>query len=309
MSLLLCAQVDNLEQWRREIAAALPDDSLAIWPDVADPAAVRIALVAKPPRGALARLPNLQLICSLWAGVDGLLADPTLPRHIPLTRLIDPQLSASMVESVLLHVLCAHRLAPRYRIQQARAEWRQHAQPAAAERTVGILGFGKLGRACAEALLPLGFRVIGWSRTPGSHARVQCEHGEEGLRRVLGPSNILVCLLPHTGETEGLLDATRLALLPSGATVINVGRGAVIDDGALLGALETGHVESAILDVFNEEPLPPEHPYWRHQRIWIYPHVAAETDPGSAARIVATTVHRFRAGEPLPEQVDLERGY
>ncbi len=309
MSLLLCAQVDNLEQWRREIAVAFPGESLAVWPDVGDPSAVRIALVAKPPRGALARLPKLELICSLWAGVDGLLADPALPRHIPLTRLIDPQLAAAMVESVLLHVLSAHRLAPRYRRQQTRAEWRQHVQPAAAERTVGILGFGELGRACAETLLPVGFRVMGWSRTPGRHARVQCEHGDEGLRRVLGCSNILICLLPGTRQTDGLLDATRLALLPPGATVINVGRGAAIDDGALLDALATGHVESAILDVFNEEPLPPAHPYWRHQRVWIYPHVAAETDPRSASRIVANTVKRFRAGEPLPERVDLERGY
>ena len=172
MSLLLCAQVDKLEQWQRELAAAFPGEPLAVWPAVPDPAAVRIALVAKPPRGALTGFPNLELICSLWAGVDGLLADPTLPRHVSLTRLIDPQLTAAIVESVLLHVLSAHRLAPRYRLQQARVEWRQHDQLSAAERTVGILGFGELGRACAEALLPLGFRVLGWSRSARSHPRV-----------------------------------------------------------------------------------------------------------------------------------------
>jgi glyoxylate/hydroxypyruvate reductase A len=309
MSLLLCAQVDNLRQWQRELAAAFPGEPLAVWPDVPDPATARIALVAKPPRGALAAFPKLELICSLWAGVDGLLADPALPRHVPLTRLIDPQLTAAMVESVLLHVLCAHRLAPRYRLQQSRAEWRQHEQPAAAERTVGILGFGELGRACSEALLPLGFRVLGWSRTQRSHARVESAHGDDGLKRVLARADILVCLLPGTNATRGLLDAARLALLPAGATVINVGRGEVIEDHALLAALDAGRIEWAILDVFQTEPLPAAHPYWRHERVWVYPHVAAETDPRSASRIVAATVRRFRAGAPLPERVDFERGY
>lgn len=309
MSLLLCAQVDNLDQWQRELAAAFSGEPLAVWPDVTDPAAVRIALVAKPPRGALADFPHLELICSLWAGVDGLLADPTLPRHVPLTRLIDPQLTAAMVESVLLHVLSAHRLAPRYRLQQARAEWRQHDQPSAAERTVGILGFGELGRACAEALLPLGFRVLGWSRSERSHPRVECAHGEAGLSGTLVRADILVSLLPNTAETRGLLDTSRLALLPAGATVINVGRGAVIDDAVLLAALDAGRIETAILDVFQTEPLPADHPYWRHERVWVYPHVAAETDPRSASRIVADTVRRFRAGAKIPERVDFERGY
>ncbi len=309
MNLLLCAQVDNLEQWQQELAAAFPGEPLAVWPEVPDPAAVRIALVAKPPRGALAGFPNLDVICSLWAGVDGLLADPTLPRHVPLTRLIDPQLTAAMIESVLLHVLSAHRLAPRYRLQQARAEWRQHDQPTAAERTVGLLGFGELGRACAEALLPLGFRVLGWSRSARSHPGVECVHGESGLAQVLARSNILVSLLPNTTGTRGLLDANRLALLPAGATVINVGRGTVIDDEALLAALDAGRIETAILDVFQTEPLPVNHPYWRHERVWVYPHVAAETDPRSASRIVADTVRRFRAGGPLPERVDFARGY
>ena len=309
MSLLLCAQVDNLGQWQRELAAAFPGETIHIWPEVPDPAAVRIALVAKPPAGALASLPNLELICSLWAGVDRLLADPTLPRQVPLTRLIDPQLTASMVESVLLHVLTAHRQVPRYRLQQARAEWKQLDQPGAADRTIGILGFGELGRACAEALLPLGFRLLGWGRSARTHPRVECAHGATGLARVLARADILVCLLPDTDETRGLLDATRLATLPVGATIINVGRGAVIDDAALLAALDAGRIETAILDVFQAEPLSPGHRYWRHERVWVYPHVAAETDPRSAARTVADTVRRFRTGARLPERVDSVRGY
>ena len=309
MSLVLCARIDDLDGWRRALAAAMPDETLWTWPDVPDLARVDVALVAKPPPGVVAQFPNLRLIASLWAGVDGLLADPAWPRHVPLTRLIDPQLTAAMVESVVMHVLSAHRLAPRYRAQQTRGEWLQHAQPTAGERTVAILGFGALGRACADALAPFGFELIGWSRSPQSHPQARVFDGDAALPEVLARAAILVSLLPNTAGTRGLLNADRLARLPTGATVINVGRGSAIDDAALLAALDSNAIEAAILDVFNEEPLPPSHRYWRHERVWVYPHVAAETDPRSAARVIADTIRRFRAGEALPERVDPARGY
>ena len=309
MSLLLCANLDNLDQWQRELSQAFAGESVPVWPDVPDRAAVDIALVAKPPRGALATLPNLKLVCSLWAGVDGLLADPTFSRHVPLTRLIDPQLTTSMVESVVMHVLNAHRLAPRYRSQAMRGEWRQHEQPTAGERTVSILGFGELGCACGEALLPFGFRVCAWSRSARTHPAIECLHGDEGLATMLPQTDIVVLLLPGTAATRKLLDATRIAALPRGATIINVGRGTTIDDDALLRALDDGHVDAAILDVFATEPLPASHRYWTHDRVWVYPHVAAETDPRSASRVVADTVRRWRQGRPLPELVDIDRGY
>jgi glyoxylate/hydroxypyruvate reductase A len=309
MTLALVARLDNQEAWRRALAAALPGGRIELWPDVTDHAATDIALVAKPPPGALAEFPHLALIASLWAGVDGLLADPTLPVGVPITRLIDPQLTAAMVESVVMHVLSAHRLAPRYRRQQQRGEWLQHDQPAAVERTVAILGFGELGRACAVALRPFGFGVIGWTRTGRSDQSTVVASGEAGLRDVLARADIVVSLLPATRATRGLLDAERLSWLPPAATVINVGRGAVVDDQALLAALDSGRIEAAILDVFGTEPLPSAHRYWTHERVWVYPHVAAETDPRSAARVVADTIRRFRAGEALPELVDRERGY
>jgi glyoxylate/hydroxypyruvate reductase A len=309
MSILLCAQIDNLDTWRRELGAAMPNEELWVWPEVPDVASIDVALVAKPPPGVVAQLPNLRLIVSLWAGVDGLLADPSWPRQVPLTRLVDPQLTAAMVESVVMHVLSAHRLAPRYRRQQVRGEWIQHEQPRATERTVAILGFGALGRACADALLPFGFHITGWSRSPQSHPHAAVLDGDEALPRVLSRANIVVLLLPGTAGTRNLLNSERLALLPRGASVINVGRGRVVDDGALLAALDAGAIEAAILDVFNEEPLPAAHRYWTHDRVWVYPHVAAETDPRSAAGAVAGTLRRFRAGEVLPERVDPGRGY
>jgi len=284
-------------------------EPIEIWPEVRDPAGVDIALVARPPPGAWATLPNLRFVASLWAGVDRLLTDPEFPRSVRLTRLIDPALTASMVEAVVLHVLAAHRLAPRYLRQQTRVEWRQHHQPAAHDRTLAILGFGELGRACAEALLPFGFRILGWTRTPRADAKFELHHGEAGLKRVLEGGDIVVSLLPATNATRHLLDAERVGWLPAGASIVNVGRGSVIDDDALLRALDAGRIECAILDVFHTEPLPAEHPFWRHERVWVYPHVGAETDPRSASRVVADTIRRYRAGLPLPEEVDLGQGY
>src|SRR5512144_146872 len=292
MSLVLAARLDNLDAWRRELGKAMPAERIEVWPEVADRESVDIALVAKPPPGVLREFPRIELIASLWAGVDGLLADQSLPAGIPLTRLVDPALTGAMVESVVLHVLSVHRLAPRYRAQALRGEWRQHEQPAARERTVAILGFGALGRACAEALLPLGFVVTAWSRTPHAHPRVAVASGDAGLRTVLSAADIVVSLLPNTTATRALLNAERLSWLPSGASIVNVGRGDVLDDEALLAALDAGRVEAAILDVFATEPLPAEHRYWRHERVWVYPHVAAETDPRSAARVVADTIRR-----------------
>jgi glyoxylate/hydroxypyruvate reductase len=306
----LVAQVNNIEDWKHSLQEALPGEKLWIYPDIPDPAAVNIAFVAKPPAGALATFPNLELICSLWAGVDKLLADPTLPPTPVLTRLIDPRLTSAMTETVLTHVLMAHRQIPAYLHQQKLTEWRQLRQPHAWERRVGILGLGVLGQAAAKALRQVGFPVAGWSRSKTPQIEgVTVYTGDAALTEILAQSDILVSLLPHTPQTEGLLNAARLAQLPTGAVVINVGRGAVIVEDDLRSALDSGHLEAAILDVFAVEPLPPTHPFWSHDRILVLPHVASETDPRSAAFVVAETIRRYRAGEELPERVDRAAGY
>lgn len=306
----LVASVGNLAEWQQALAQALPGKTLQVYPAIENPAAVKIALVAKPPAGVLATFPNLELICSLWAGVDKLLADPTLPATPTLTRLIDPRLTSAMVETVLTHVLLAHRQIPAYLRQQQQKMWQPLNQPHAFERRVGILGLGALGSTVAIALQNLGFQVAGWSRTPRANLPgITCYSGEAGLAELLAQSEILVGLLPQTSQTQGLLSAPRLALLPKGATVINVGRGELIVEEDLLTALNAGHLANAILDVFAVEPLPPTHPFWAHERILVLPHVAATTDPRSAAFIVANTIRRYRQGAALPEKVDRQTGY
>lgn len=310
----LVAQTGNLDEWKNALAQAFPGETIQVYPEIDDPAAIKIALVAKPPAGVLQTLPNLELICSMWAGVDKLLADSTLPTKPLLTRLIDPRLTSAMVETVLTHVLMAHRQIPAYLRQQRQNLWQPLAQPHAFERQVGILGLGVLGQAAAKALQGVGFQVAGWSRTPANSSSPElvgltCYSGEDGLRELLTTSQILVGLLPQTPQTQGLLNSQKLTWLPQGATVINVGRGELIVEADLVVALDSGHLSSAILDVFTTEPLPTEHPFWQHPQILILPHVAATTDPRSASFILAATVRRFRQGEALPELVKREVGY
>ncbi|MBI3512688.1 MAG: glyoxylate/hydroxypyruvate reductase A, partial [Proteobacteria bacterium] len=211
MALLFLAQVDDAAEWLTAFRAALPEETLRVFPDVGDPAAIDCALVAKPPPGELAKLPKLQLICSLWAGVDGLLRDPTFPRDIPLARLVDPYMTQAMSESALAHVLGAHRQLDAYRRQQADGSWRMLAQPRADERKVGVLGLGELGGDAARKLKAIGFDVAGWSRRPRRVPGIESFAGADQLIPFLQRSEILVCLLPLTADTRGILDARALA--------------------------------------------------------------------------------------------------
>lgn len=274
-----------------------------------DPKAVEVALVANPAPGALDAFPNLKFIQSLWAGVDGLLADPSRPRHVPLARLVDPALADAMAEAVATHVLALHRQVLLYRQQQVKRLWRQHDQPRATERRVGILGLGAMGRRAAQVLHGLGFQVAGWSRGGGAMEGVAVHAGDDGLEALLTDTQILVNLLPLTKETRGLLDRGLFAQLPAGASVINFGRGAHVVTGDLLALLDKGHLGHAVLDVFETEPLPADDPLWRHPKVTILPHVAAATDPRTAAACVAANVRAWRAGRPVAGLVDPARGY
>lgn len=309
MDILFASTVDDSAEWAAALAEHLPEARLRARPDIQDPAAIRYALVWHPETGLLAGLPDLKAIFSLGAGVDGVLSDRQLPAGVPLVRMLDEALTAGMVEYVTWQVLAWHRRAAEYRAQQAAAVWRPRAQKPARERTIGILGLGVLGSAAAAALSGLGFRVLGWTRTPRPVEGVEVHVGRAEFGAMLAQCECLVCLLPLTTETRGILDRSAFALLPRGAYVVNAARGGHLVDGDLLAALRDGHIAGASLDVFAEEPLPAGHPFWHHPRIAITPHVASMTHPRTAARSVADNVRRIERGEPAIGVVDRTREY
>jgi glyoxylate/hydroxypyruvate reductase A len=245
-------------------------------------------------------------VLNLWAGVENIVGNPTL--KIPLARMVDHGLTQGMVEWVTGHVL-RHHLGMDRHIMGQDGEWRAEAPPLATHRRVTMLGLGALGTACAQMLAHLGFPVTGWSRRAKDIPGITCLSGEDGLQAALQAADILVLLLPLTDETENLLDAGTLALLPEGAMIVNPGRGPLIDDEALIAALDRGHVAHATLDVFREEPLPPEHPFWAHPGVTVTPHIASETRPETAAQVVAENIRRGEAGAPFLHLVDRAHGY
>ncbi len=245
-------------------------------------------------------------VLNLWAGVEEVVGNQTLTQ--PLARMVDDGLTQGMVDWVTGHTL-RHHLNTDLHVMNQDGEWRRYVPPLASDRPVTILGLGALGRACGEALAGLGFPVTGWSRTQKDVPGLRCLSGEAGLQEALSGAEIVILLLPQTPGTENMLNAERLAQLPQGAMIINPGRGPLIDDDALLAALDAGHIGHATLDVFREEPLPPEHPYWAHPKVTVTPHIASETRPKSASRVIAENIRRGEAGEPFLHLVDRDLGY
>jgi glyoxylate/hydroxypyruvate reductase A len=309
MALLFKSEIDRADLWAEALKRHAPDLEVRVWPEVGVPEEVDYALVWKPPQGLLESLPNLKLIFSLGAGIDHLTSDPELPEGVPVLRMVEPGLTAGMTEYVVMSVLMHHRRMVDYAAMQRDKLWEVLPAPLAAERRVGVMGLGVLGADAAAALVGLGFDVAGWSRSPKSLPGVASFHGAEGLAPFLARSEILVCLVPLTAETQGILNAGTLALLPRGAALINVGRGELLVEDDLLPALESGRVSAATLDVFAAEPPAPEHPFWSHPRVVMTPHCASITVPDSGARAVVENIRRLEAGEALLHVADLSRGY
>jgi glyoxylate/hydroxypyruvate reductase A len=309
MAILFRSTPAAAARWRPLLGELLPQHEIRFWPEVGDKAAIEYALVWHPPPGLLASLPNLKLIFGLGAGIDHLLRDTELPRQVPIVRLVDPYMTDAMSEYIALSVLRLHRQDLNYLAQQRAVAWEEREQKNAAERPVGILGFGTLGQDAGRKLKALGFPVNGWSRGVKAIEGFETFAGTSGLEALLSRSEILVCLLPLTAETAGILNAGNFARLPRGAGIVNAGRGGHLVEDDLIATLDSGQLSGAVLDVFREEPLPPGHPFWRHPRIIVTPHVAAETHPPTAAVIIGDAIRRFEARLPVANIVDLNRGY
>lgn len=303
MKVLLCGDIDAAEMaaWRSALSVAMPE---ARWLDLQQARAqagdVTAAVVANPLPGSLRALPELGLIQSLWAGVDRLLGDTTLPAGVPIARMVDPAMSAAMAQTALWAVLALHRGFFDYADRQRQGLWLPHAQRRADEVRVLVLGRGQMGRAAAARLAEQGYAVDGWSRSSG---------GPDQLWPLLARSEIVINLLPLTAGTRGLLDARFFAALPRGAALVNLGRGGHVVEPDLLAALDSGQLSRAVLDVFSTEPLPPAHVLWRHPAVTVLPHAAAMTDPRSAAAVAAANLRALRDGTPLSHLVDPSRGY
>ena len=268
----------------------------------------RVAIVANPSLEEVAALPALEWVHSLWAGVERLAAQ--LPKDGPrIVRLTDPQMAKTMSEAVLAWTLYLHRDMPHYAGQQLLGEWRPRPLKSPDQRTIGILGLGKLGTASALRLKANGFTVIGWSRSAKTLEGIETHSGGDGLKRVLGKSDIAVLLMPLTPETHGLIGAEELGLLPEGAGLINFARGPILQTDALLEALGSGRLDHAVLDVFDTEPLPPESPLWIHGKVTLLPHISAPTITHTAVKIVAENIARFLETGEIPPSVDRKQGY
>ncbi|MFI8615429.1 2-hydroxyacid dehydrogenase [Acidovorax sp. NPDC077693] len=296
------------QQWAEVFREHAPDIEFRIWPDIGAPANVRFLAAWEPPDRIGERFPQLEVLFSSGAGVDQFDLQ-ALPAHLPVVRMVEPGIVQGMVEYVTRAVLDLHRDMPQYRRQQQQGVWRPLPVRPANQRRVGVLGLGSLGQAVLRQLQGLGFACAGWSRSRHTLAGVDCFAGPGGLSQCLAHLDILVCLLPLTDATRGLLNADLFRQMPRGASLVHAGRGPQLATDDLLAALDSGQLAEAVLDVTDPEPLPGAHALWRHPQVQVTPHIASMTQAHSAALATIDNVRRFQAGQPMTGRVDRSRGY
>lgn len=314
MTLLLASSWADInpyfEKWRETLSREQRGIDIRMYPDeMGEVADITAALVWAPPTGLMASLPNLKLIQSLGMGVDHIFKDTELPGDVPVARIVDPDLVQRMSEYCVHSVLHYHRDADRYDADQRAARWRPAPYPAANARRVGVMGMGEIGADTAQKLRALDFNVAGWSRSLKDVPGVSSFHGEDGFRHFMQRSEYIVCLLPLTAETDGILNAQAFNLMPDGGGIINAARGGHVVDDDLIAALDSGKLAFAKLDVFRQEPLPADHPFWRHSKIRITPHNAGITNPETAAAQIVENYRRVLRGDTPLNIVDPARGY
>jgi glyoxylate/hydroxypyruvate reductase A len=309
MALLIIAPDMKVNSWVKYLSALDPGIDIRIWPETGNADDIEFALCWNHPPGEFKKYKNLRCIASLGAGVDYLMRDPDLPADVPVTRVVEPSMPQSMSEYAVLGVLNYCRQFDSYRIDQSQKKWQPRIPLLAANMHIGIMGLGQLGKDAAKKLSYLGFAVAGWSQTPKDIAGVQSFAGAGTLDDFLSRARILICMLPLTPSTTGILNHKTFNKLPAGAYVINVARGRHLVENDLIEALNSGQLAGACLDVFEVEPLPADHPFWSHPKITITPHISSITYPKAVAPQIINNYHRMHSGKTLLHRVDIERGY
>ena len=309
MALVIIRQDDKIENWKNALLAQAP--ALEVYSYLEDHPKDRVtmALVWKHPEGSLTEYPNLKVISSFGAGVDFIFKDPTAPRQLPITRVVDPVLAGDMSEFVITQILVHLKNLMHYKVAQINIKWHPQPYRRIADVTVGIMGLGALGAVLADDLVQMGFTVVGWAGSPKPMEMVSVYVGEKQKSEFLSKSEVLVCLLPLTETTTGILNQALFHQLPKGAFVINVARGGHLVDADLIHALDSGQLSGASLDVFHEEPLPAVHPFWKHPKIYMTPHIASVSDSASVVPQLLENYKRMQKGAPLLNVVSPEKGY
>ncbi len=305
---VILLKTDKDQQWSQYIGELMPALEVRCWPNTGNEKEINYALLWNPPDDLFEKLPNLRVIFSIGAGIDGIVKVKSRPKHIPLVRLSDKELTNGMVQYVIYSVLRIHRNMADYDQLQQDQEWGFYEQVAACDCRIGIMGLGQLGMACVQALKALGYDIIGFSRTKKNVDGIEC-YDQNQLQNFLNQTEILVCLLPLTEHTRHILNKQTFSQLPKGASIINVGRGGHLNENDLLHALDTEQLNRAILDVFETEPLPKDHPFWHHPKITLTPHIASQTVPASAVNHIINGIKKHQAGKPLDFLYDPELGY
>ncbi len=309
MAIVIIRQDGKSEAWEKALKAHDPELPVFRYEEAHDKTSIRMAMVWKHPEGALAEYPNLEAVASFGAGVDFILNDASLPEAIPVSRVVDPYLSADMAEFVLGRILAYLKGFRKMERDVQDNHWNPFPYKRLSQVPVGILGYGELGQALAAALQKLDGKVHAWARTARDHAPIPVFHGAKGLDDFLAQSEILVCLLPLTPATEGILNAELFSKLPQGAFLVNVARGGHLVEEDLIPALNSGQLSAAALDVFREEPLPTDHPFWNHSGVWISPHMASVSEMETVVPQLVANYYRMLQGEPLKNSVSREQGY
>lgn len=308
MCMLYMADPADAQAWRDCLSSLAPELEFRLWPDVGDPAQVQYLLAWESPADLAGQFPNLRILYAAGAGVDQFDLSQ-LPDQLSVVRLVDSSMADIMAEYVLLAVLALHRDLLAYQQDQRAGRWQPRPILRASQRRVGVMGVGNLGQVALDRLQPLGFQLSAWNRSLKAVPGGRCYVGIEQLEVFIGQCDILVNMLPLTPETAGILNATKLACLPRGAGLVNVGRGAHVVEEDLLAALDQGQVGAAVLDVLVQEPPPGQSPLWTHPRVLLTPHIASDVQIEGAVAVIVENLRREKEGRPLLNVVDQSKGY